>query len=83
MVLGKLPWQGSCQGCGGCTGKDLAGGIHLALWFLGISGLGVALIVLRPRLPSSALLSVAVGAAMTARAQVKGYKKSAPIFVHR
>ena len=38
----------------------------------GVSGLGVALVVLCLWLPSSALLSVAAGAALTARAQVKG-----------
>ena len=37
--------------------------------------LGVALIVLWLWLPSSALLSVAAGAAITARAQVKGYER--------
>ena len=31
LVLGKLPWQGSCRGRGGCPGKGLAGGVRLAL----------------------------------------------------
>src|SRR5215216_670071 len=31
LALGKLPRQGSCQGCGGCPGKGLAGGVYLAL----------------------------------------------------
>ena len=73
LVLGKLPRQGSCRGCGGRPGKGLAGGAHLALLlfvFLAwrCSGCLVAL------LPSSAPLGVAAGAAPTARAQVKGYK---------
>ena len=29
LVLGKLPRQGSCRGCGGRPGKGLAGGVHL------------------------------------------------------
>ena len=31
MALGKLPRQGSCRGCGGRSGKGLAGGVHFAL----------------------------------------------------
>src|SRR6266496_2682074 len=31
LVLGKLPRQGSCRGCGGRPGKGLAGGVYLAL----------------------------------------------------
>ena len=73
LALGKLPWQGSCRGCGGRPGKGLAEGVHLALLlfvFLAwrCSGCLVAL------LPSSAPLGVAAGAAPTARTQVKGYK---------
>ena len=78
LVLSKLPRQGSCGGCGGCPGKGLAGGVYLALLLF------VSLVLVLPclscasvslRLPSSALLSVAAGAALTARAQVDGYKK--------
>src|SRR3954464_5385089 len=46
LASGKLPRQGSCSGCGGCLGKDLAEGVHLALLLSCISGLGVALVVL-------------------------------------
>ena len=79
----------SCPGKGlaGATevapGKGLAGGVHhalllsLRLWSWRCSGR----LVLRH--PSSALLSVAVGAALTARAQVKGCKRRAPTFLHR
>ena len=82
LVLGKLPRQGSCRGCGGRPGKGLAGGVHLALLlfvFLAwrCSGCLVSL------LPSSVPLSVAGDAAPTARAQVKGYKNRTPTFVHR
>ena len=76
-VLGKLPRQDSCRGRGGHPGKGLAGGVHLApLLFvslvLALPCLSRALVSLR--LPSSALLSVAAGAALTARALVKGSK---------
>ena len=46
LVLGKLPRQGSCRGCGGCLGKDLAEGVYLALLPSCVSGLGIALVVL-------------------------------------
>ena len=77
LVLGKLPQQGSCRGRGGRPGKGLAGGARLALLlfvFLAwhCSGYLVAL------LPSSTPLSVAAGAAPTARTQVKGYKIGPP-----
>ena len=58
----RPPRQGPCRGS---PPRPLA---------LCVSGLGVALVVLRLWLPSSALLSVAAGAALTARAQVKGSK---------
>jgi len=72
LASGKLPRQGSCRGCKGCPGKGLAGGVHLALLLFVFLGLGVALPVSCLWLPSSALFSVAVGAALTAHAQVKG-----------
>ena len=66
--LRRLPRQGSCRGS-----------LPRPLAFC-VSSLGVALIGLRLWLPSSALLSVAVGAALPARAQVKGYKRESPYF---
>ena len=77
LVLGQLPQQGSCRGRRGRPGKGFVGGVHLApLLFVSLvlalpcfSRASVSL-----RLPSSALLSVASGAALTARAQVKGSK---------
>ena len=83
--LGKLPRQKSCRGRGGCPGRGLAGGLHLAPLLSCVSGLGVASDHLVPlaslRLPSLALLSVAVGAAPTVRAQVKG-SKGAPLLLY-
>ena len=76
LVLSKFPRQGSCRGRGGRPGKGLAWGVHLAPFALCVSGLGVASDRLVPlaslRLLSPALLSVAMGAAPTVRAQVKG-----------
>ena len=46
LASGELPRQGSCRGRGGCPGKGLAGGVHLALSLVGIFGLGVALAIL-------------------------------------
>ena len=77
---GSLCWCGAS-----CPGKGLAGGVHLALLLFGVSGLGVVssrLVPLAsPLLPSPALLSVAVGAAPTVRAQVKG-SKGAPLLLY-
>ena len=75
LVLGELPRQDSCPGCIGHSGKGLARGKPILLLDLLVplswrcSGSLVFL------LPSSALLSVAAGATLTARAQVKGYKR--------
>ena len=78
LALGKLPRQSSCRGRGGRPGKGLVRGVHLARLLFYASALGVALWLscasVSLRLPSSALLSVAAGAALTARAQVKGSK---------
>ena len=82
LALGKLPWQGSCQGRGGRPGKGLAGGVHLALllfvslvlplpWsFCALPSLFCSAILVL-LLPPFALLSVAAGVALTARAQVE------------
>ena len=77
LVLGKLPRQGSCRGREGHPSKGLARGVHLApllfvFLILALPCSSCASVSLR--LPSSALLSVAAGAALTARAQVKGSK---------
>ena len=72
MVWGELPRQGSCQG-------NL---LHPSA-LCGL-GLGVALIILGFGLTLAhlpVLLGVTVGAAPTARAQVKGYK-SVPLFLY-
>ena len=68
----------------GCPGKGLAGGtcfvpllfVVLALVLLWLSWASVL-----PWLTSPVLLGVTVGAAPTARAQVKGYK-SEPLFLY-
>ena len=75
LALGELPQQDSCRGCVGRPGKGLAGGKPILLFDL-LAPLpwrcydNLALL-----LPSSALLSVVAGVALTACAQVKGYKR--------
>ena len=75
LALGELPRQRSCWGCVGRPGKGLAGGKPILLFDLlaplswRCSGSLVFL------LSSFALLSVVAGAALTARAQVKGHKR--------
>ena len=75
LALGVLPRQDSCRGCVGRPDKGLAGGKPILLLDL-LAPLSWrccgSLVFL---LPSSALLSVAAGATLTARAQVKGYKR--------
>ena len=81
-----------CWRWASCPGKALAGaaevvparvlpGVYLApLLFVSLA-LALLLVALCLRLPSSALLSVAVGAASTVRAQVKG-SKGAPLLLY-
>ena len=67
--LRRLPQQESCQGS---PPRPLALSVSWSWCCFGCLVLW---------LPSSALLSVAMGAALTARAQVKGYKRE-PLFLY-
>ena len=86
-AFGTLGLKGGslCWRWASCPGKALAGAAEVVParvlpgglprpFALCVSGLGVASVFLCLQLPSSALLSAAAGAALTARAQVKRYK---------
>ena len=73
--IGTLGLKGGalCWRWASCPGKGLTGGVHLAL--LLFVSMVLALFWLPCGFASSAPLGMAVGAALTARAQVKGYKR--------
>ena len=83
-MWGELLRQGSCRGCRGCPGKGLAGGtcfVPLLFVVVALALLWLSWASVLPWLTSPVLLGVTVGAAPTARAQVKGYK-SAPLLLY-
>ena len=81
----SLGWRGPGSGPADTFGKGLAGGtcfVPLLFVVLALALLWLSWAPVLPWLTSPVLLGVTVGAAPTARAQVKGYRRP-PSFVHQ
>ena len=74
LVLGKLPWQSSCRGCPATVFPGRSTSPLCSFMLLALASPCLSCASISFRLPSSSLLSVAAGAALTARPQVKGLK---------